>query len=258
MVTRGFFPLLKTYIYVFDYVKDCCLFIYLCYRIEFIATKFILLKYMIYAHGASIVTSGVIMGAWVQTNESLMGSINTMSYSVLLRSIIFVVTPLMPVVIILRAVNLMGKKERLVDAWRRNRRMAKMTSVSRSWHSYRRLESERRRIMEAFADLKMVECSTEAVPQLFFLIVFTIASTEYRDETGLGLVKDESDDTYTFLVLSMIQSYVTIVMAIVGAVKIRKSGGLDLIVLNSTSDLSTCYRSFTITRDWMLIADFIN
>ena len=48
------------------------------------------------------------------------------------------------------------------------------------------------------------------------------------ERSGLGLVKDESTFTTVFLVLSMVQSYATIVMAIIGAVRMRKSGGLDL------------------------------
>ena len=129
-------------------------------------------------------------------------------------------------VIILKAVRLAGEMERLVDAWRRDRRMGRMTSVSRAWHTYRKLESDRRKILVAFADLKSVESSAEAVPQLFFLIIFTIVSTV--EGSGLGLVKDESTFTTVFLVLSMVQSYATIVMAIIGAVRMRKSGGLDL------------------------------
>merc|ERR1719319_942832 len=132
----------------------------------------------------------------------------------------------MPVMIILRTINLAGEKEKLVDAWRRNKRMDRMTSASRTWHSYKRLERKKRRIMEAFADLKMVECSTEAVPQLFFIIVFIIESVQTEDgmRSGLGLVKDNSKYTIVFLVFSLLQTYATIVMAIIGAVRIRKSG----------------------------------
>ena len=89
------------------------------------------------------------------------------------------------VVIILKAVSVMGEKERLVDSWRRSRRMARRTSVSRAWHSYRRLEKERRGIMEAFADVKMVECSTEAVPQLLILIFFHFVLIRIRS-SGYG------------------------------------------------------------------------
>ena len=42
------------------------------------------------------------------------------------------------------------------------------------------------------------------------------------------MVKDDSAYTYIFLFLSLLQTYTTIVMAIIGAVKIRKSGGLDM------------------------------
>ena len=174
VVTRGFMPLLKTYVYVLDYVKDFCLFIYLYHRLEFIPPELILLEYMIYAHGASILTSGMIMGFVVQTNDSLLnlGGITSTYKLVFLRCIILLCTPLMAVVIVLRAVNLKGQKNKLVDLWRKNKRMARATSVSGAWQSYRRLEDEKKKLLEAFADLKMVECSLEAAPQLFFLIVF--------------------------------------------------------------------------------------
>ena len=210
------------------------MFIYLFHRIDFLDEEYTLLMYMIYAQGASILISGLIMGLVVQTNNSLLklGKITSVCHLVLLRGSIFLLTPVIPVVIILKALHLEAEKEHLVNTWRRNKRMARTTSVSRSWHSYRRLEMERRGILEAFADLKMVECSTEAIPQLFFLIILTFSSVEHSEGTGLSLLQDgehhQEDISYIFLVVSLLQTITTIFMAITGALRIRKSGGLDL------------------------------
>ena len=90
----------------------------------------------------------------------------------LIRVIIFVATPVIPVVVILRALSLTTEKRRLEANWRR-----KQESICKLYLAHSKLDREKRKVMKALADMKMVEVSTEGVPQLFILIVLLIFSS---------------------------------------------------------------------------------
>ena len=81
--------------------------------------------------------------------------------------------------------------------------------------------------MEALSDLKMVECSTEAVVQFLLLVIFTFASVLLPTTSGLGLLKENNSFEWTFLVFSFLTTIVTVNKAILGAMDIRKNGQLD-------------------------------
>ena len=81
--------------------------------------------------------------------------------------------------------------------------------------------------MEALSDLKMVECSTEAVVQFLLLVIFTFASVLLPTTSGLGLLKENNIYEWTFLVFSFLTTIVTVNKTILGAMDIRKNGQLD-------------------------------
>ena len=83
--------------------------------------------------------------------------------------------------------------------------------------------------MQAYSDLKMVECSTEAVPQFFYLVIFTAASVLLPRTSGLGLVKEDSFQEWTFVAVSLLLTYHAIISAILGAMDIRKDGQLGFL-----------------------------
>ena len=119
----------------------------------------------------------------------------------LVRDVIFVATPVIPVVLILREVNLTTKK--------------------------RGLEAEWVRKQELICKLYLKEVSTEGVPQLFILIVLIIfSSPDFSCDVGLW----ENDDhiAITFLVLSLLQTYVTIIVSTIASIDIRKGGQLGV------------------------------
>ena len=117
--------------------------------------------------------------------------------------------------------TLTTSQSELEAEWRRTPEKA-----TDKWEKYRELEEENLEVMEAYSDMKMVECSTEAVPQFYFLVIFTIASVILPRTSGLGLLKDESGYSWAFLVFSLTMTYVTIIMSILSAMDIRKNGQL--------------------------------
>ena len=128
-----------------------------------------------------------------------------------------------PVVVVLMAVSLAVKKKKIEADWARNMEV----SACRTWHKYNEVDMEKKAIMVAFSDLKMVETSTEGVPQLFLLIVFTSASVLLPELSGLGLVKDaRSISSYVFVTLSLVQTFITIISSILTAMNIRQDGQL--------------------------------
>merc|ERR1712020_92859 len=95
------------------------------------------------------------------------------------------------------------------------------------WERIRELDEEEQEVMEALSDLKMVECSTEAVVQFLLLVIFTFASVLLPTTSGLGLLKENNVYEWTFLVFSFLTTIVTVNKAILGAMDIRKDGQLD-------------------------------
>ena len=138
----------------------------------------------------------------------------------LIRFVIFVATPVVPVLITLQALSMTTKKRRLESEWLR-----KQESIYKLYLKHSKLDREKRKVMKALADMKMIEVSTEAVPQLFILIVFKIFSSL---DTCVGLLEDDDPLTITFLVFSLLQTYTTIILSTITSINIRKGGQLDV------------------------------
>ena len=223
---RGFWPLLKTTAYLMDYIKDGCLFAYLLQRFKFVLASCSFLRGLIVFHGVSVVTSGIIVGLAIQDSKTIVNLDGIQSVYIvwLLRLFFFICTPLMPLAIIFMAISLTGEKKRLEATVRK----VKDTSASMIWQSYDVIDVQKKKVMTLFSYMKTIEANTEASPQLFSLIVFIIASVMLPTESGLTFGLDDSVLTWPFLILSLIQSYSSIIISILSAVNIEKSGGLSL------------------------------
>ena len=194
---------------------------------DFIHDQCIILRGLIVFHGATIVTSSIIMGLSIQLSNDIirLDRIKSFFCASFLRLLFFICTPLMPIAIIFQAVSLSVKKKIMVSNWIQE---TGNTSVSRIWRSFNLLEISKRKVMVAYSDLKSIEASTEAVPQLFVLIVFIVASILFPEKSGLGLLKNDSWYEYTFLGLSLLSTYATIIFSILTSMKIRKKSHLGL------------------------------
>ena len=85
--------------------------------------------------------------------------------------------------------------------------------------------------MCAYADLRTIESSTEAMIQVCLLLTFTMFHEFWEDWTGLGLFeykRQERTYAFTFLILSILQSFFTIILSTLSAMSARKNGQIDL------------------------------
>ena len=99
---NGFIPFLKTTAFIFDYIKDLSLFLYVLSKRASIISKFI--KGLISFHGLTILTSGILMGLSVQFDNAIVNldSFVYPNFVWLMRVVIFIATPVIPIVIILQ------------------------------------------------------------------------------------------------------------------------------------------------------------
>ena len=222
-VSLSFIPLLSVTRFVFDYIKDAWMAYYLFRRLGFINPRCNLLNGLVYVYGTSIAVAGVLMGFVFQTDSALLGFDPSMNWCciIFVRFSLFILTPFVPIIVIMKAVELKGKKEDLEAVYRDI-----SIDATSHWERIRELDEEEQEVAEALSDLKMVECSTEAVVQFVLLVIFTFASVLLPTTSGLGLLKDNSSFEWTFLAFSFLTTIITVNMSILDAVDIRKNGQL--------------------------------
>ena len=127
--------------------------------------------------------------------------------------------------VILQAVKLSREKQTLKNEFRNNPE----ASLSKLYLRHEHLDDEKRKVMRAYADLRTIESSTEAMIQVCLLITFTLASAFWEDWTRLGLFRSgESAYTLIFLILSILQSFFTIILSTLSATNVRKNGQLNV------------------------------
>ena len=227
-LNQSLVPIFKATIYLIDFIKDGCLFLFLINRLKFIYSQGILLKRLIVFHGLSILTSSCVVGWAIQISGAIVNldGIESATHANLLRIFFFLVTPLIPVAIVYKAVSFSIEKQMLKARWRQSKD-AEVTSL---WHSYRLVTKKNRDLMVAYSDLKMVEASLEAVPQIYFLTIFFLASWLLPETTLLGLTSSPkiTFSEGAFLFLSLGHSYATTILSITSAMDIRKHGSMTL------------------------------
>ena len=197
-VSLSFLPLLNASVHVFDYIKDGWMANYLFRRLIFIDPRCYLLHGLVYVYGASIGVAGVLMGFVFQTDSALLGFDPATNWYCIasVRFLFLILAPFLPIIVIMKAVELKGKKKDLEAMYREI-----SIDATAKWERMREQE-----VMEALSDLKMVECSTEAVVQFILLLIFHFASVLLPSTSGLGLHHDNIYD-WTFLVLLISRNY---------------------------------------------------
>merc|ERR1719495_1464289 len=142
------------------------------------------------------------MGMIVQMDRTLI-NLDNLDYPSLvwpLRIVIFVATPVAPVVVILRALNLTTRKRGLESQWTRNQE-----STTKLYLKHNKLDREMRKVMKALSNIKIVEVATEGVPQLYILIVLILFATKGQKGNCVGLLDENDPWEITYLVLSLLQ-----------------------------------------------------
>ena len=220
----------KATYYLFDLIKDGCFFLYLYDRLKFIYSHAILLKGLVWCHGLSLLLSICVTGWGIQISGAIVNldGIESPTCVNLLRVFFFVVAPLIPIVIVYRAVSFSIEEKRLKAKWRKS----KDVGVTSLWHSYNLVSKKNRNLMMAYSDLKMVKASLESVPQIYFLTIFYLASWLIPKTAYLGLDLDYKDPKMTFdeiyLFASLLLSYASTILSFVSAMNIRKHGQMTL------------------------------
>ena len=125
-----------------------------------------------------------LMGLVFQTDSALLGSDNSTNWccNVFIRFLLFILAPFLPIIVIMKAIELKGKKEELEAMYRDI-----SIDATAKWERIREVDEDEQEVIEALSDLKMVECSTEAVVQFLLLIIFTFASVLLPTTSGLTI-----------------------------------------------------------------------
>ena len=225
---RSLIPIIKATIYLLDFIKDGCLFLFLFNRLKFIYSHAILLKGLIVCHGLSIFLSSCVVGWAIQISGTIVNleGVESATYKKLLQIFFFLITPLIPVAIIYKAISFSIEKQRLKSKWRKSRDVG----VTSLWHSYDLVHKKNRDLMVAYSDLKMVEANLQSVPQIYFLSVFFLASWLLPETTLLGLTSSPkiTFGEGAFLFLSLGHSYTTTILSIFSAMDIRKDSKMTI------------------------------
>ena len=143
-IIHGFVPFLKTTSFIFDYCKDFFFFLYVWYKRVYIHSDFI--KGLIIVNGATILTSGMIMGLTVQFDSAIV-NLDILAYPSLawpLRVAIFIATPLVPVLVILRALSLTTRKRKLESEWTREQ-----ATICKLYLKHNKLTREKTKVTKA-------------------------------------------------------------------------------------------------------------
>ena len=113
-------------------------------RLSFINSRCNLLQGLVYVYGASIGVAGVLMGLVFQTDSALIGFDPSTHWCCALsvRLLLFILTPLLPVVVILKIVELKRKREDLETEYKKKARDATPT-----WEKMRELDEEAQEVV---------------------------------------------------------------------------------------------------------------
>ena len=148
-VKRSFLPLLNITMHVFDYIKDGWMANYLFRRLVFINPRCYLLYGLVYMYGASIGFAGFLMGLVFQTDSALLASDNSTNWccNVFIRFLLFILAPFLPIIVIMKAIELKGKKEELEAMYRDI-----SIDATAKWERIREVDEDEQEVIEALSE----------------------------------------------------------------------------------------------------------
>ena len=166
----GALPVIKMSLYTFDFAKDSAMAAYLYFqRWTYIA--FPSIKMLIVIYGLSIVVSGAAMCWTIQsTKDNGIIDLNKIKKGFLrrlMRILLCLLTPIIPLSILFKSVSLTMKMKVLVANWRNNKTRE---SPSAAWMKINVLEREKKNVKVALSQMKSSEANLEGNFQLFVLV----------------------------------------------------------------------------------------
>ena len=237
----GASPVIKMSFYTFDFSKDTAMASYLYFQ-RWTYIGFPTIHGLIVLYGLSIVASSATMCLMIQsTSNNGIVNLNKIEKGFLrriIRILLFVLSPTIPLSILVKSVRLTMKMKVLVANWRNNK---SGDSPSAAWMEINALEQKKKKVNVALSQMKCTEANLEGNVQLFVLVCFYFIpmrlqnsglGSEFEQVSEFNLWSNEVDymDTvlWILLVVSPILTLVSNLMATISAIDISKGRQLGL------------------------------
>ena len=184
---------------------------------------------LIVLYGFSIVASSLATCWTVQMTDNGIINIEKIRNPAaqrLLRLLLLVLTPIVPLCIIFKSVWLTLDMKMMVAEWRENSCTA---SAAGAWMKIDSLDKKKKNVRGSTFKMKTVETNLEGLTQLFVLICLYFIPILFPLKSGLGFDFDplnRSPETWFLLIFSPIFSAVLSINASVGAMDAHKRGQL--------------------------------
>ena len=119
---------------------------------------FWMIHYTIYAHGASIFIASSVIGLYLIYSDHLQISrINSKFAKVALRFLQLLLSPVIPVVIILQAVKLQVQQRTILAHWRQQKGNMGVKKPTEIFKMIEELETQKDKVKRIYTDFKLIE-----------------------------------------------------------------------------------------------------
>ena len=109
-----------------------------------------------------------------------LNAINNIYQRRTLRVVLFLLSPIIPVTIMVKSALLSTRMKQIIANWKRE------DSASVTWLEMEKMKAEKAKVSESFSMLKMMEINLEAVIQLLVLVTFNLVPRIIPKSHGLG------------------------------------------------------------------------
>ena len=215
-------PLGQVFLFSFDYSKDIWLWTYVISRID--KTGGVLVP-LVTLHGFTIIIAPVLMTVlFVKAFHKQIEKLTRAWMALLLLGSPILVL-MVPLIIVLRCMEIENKKKEINEEIKTSKqRKTQQRSATDVWIKYCSYEEREKVMRKLYSQLKLVEATAEAVPQMLLLSMYMLL------EDSQVYIFDESDENaQTYFELSLFLSVLTILTSIISAINTMKHGQLGLM-----------------------------
>jgi hypothetical protein len=220
--------LARVFGFSFDSVKDILLWVYLLsrfqalYESESIDGGFVVV--LIWSNGVTIFLAQSLMGFYIANRADRMFKLPEHFLKMMFtRCILFILTPFVPCLVILKVTSIRLEKEKLINNWRTSSTQSP-TTVAMTVIKY---EKRIGNTCHTYAMLKLIEAVIESLPQLVLLLGYLTVSIS--DNQALSISENvESRWGAIFFGLNILHSFLTLITSIVNSIDIMKGNQLSL------------------------------
>ena len=226
-------PLGRAFLFIFDTTKDVLLWVFLYSRLQAIsdsgnsATLLIdgeFFSAMVQFNLFTILCAQCIMGLYVVFFARSMFSLpETMGKRILTRCLLFLCTPFLPCLVILKVTRIKQEKMQMINQWN----SCSTRSPTEVSSAVLEKKEEIRKNLTTYAVIKLIEACIESLPQLVLLAGYFFISL--TDSRLLSISDDlDSNSGSVFFAFNLFFSFITLVTSIVNAINVLKLEQLSL------------------------------